>query len=68
MLTSFVTEDINTKKEAYDKAFRKGGKKEPIFHPYGKYGPHFHPAKSKFKHWHYYFSILVGAFGIEFND
>ena len=43
-----------------DKAFYKGGKKEPMFHPNGKFGPHFHPAGLKFKHWHYYFSFLLG--------
>ena len=49
-----------SRKAAYDKAFYKGGKKEPIFHPNGKFGPHFHPAGLKFKHWHYYFSFLLG--------
>ena len=58
----------NTKKGAYDKAFYKGGKKEPIFHPHGKYGPHFHPANPKFKHWHYYFSMLLGALGLNLED
>ena len=58
----------NTKKRAYDKAFHKGGKKEPKFHPHGKYGPHFHPANPKFKHWHYYFSILLGALGLDFDE
>ena len=46
-----------TKKESYQAAFKKGGKKKPIFHN-GKYGPHFHPSNPKFKHWHYYFSLL----------
>ena len=49
-----------SRKSAYDKAFYKGGKKEPIFHPNGKFGPHFHPANLKFKHWHYYFAFLLG--------
>ena len=47
-----------SRKEAYDKAFYKGGKRKPIFHPNGKFGPHFHPASAKFKHWHYYFALL----------
>ena len=60
----------NTKKQAYDKAFHKGGKKDPIYHPNGKYGPHYHPANPKFKHWHYYFSFIFGILGIdsEFTD
>jgi hypothetical protein len=33
----------NTKKEAYEKAKRAGGGKEPIHHPGGEYGPHYHP-------------------------
>ncbi len=45
-----------SRKKAYDKAFFKGGKKEPIFHN-GKYGKHFHPV-GKYKHWHYYFAII----------
>ena len=49
-----------SRKEAYDKAFYKGGKRKPIFHPNGKFGPHFHPASAKFKHWHYYFALLFG--------
>ena len=48
----------STRKKAYDKAFHKGGKKPPIYHPHGKFGPHFHPNNPKFKHWHYYFSLL----------
>lgn len=52
-----------SKKEAYDKAFYKGGKKEPIYHN-GKYGKHFHPAGSKYSHWHYYFPAFFGIFGI----
>ena len=58
----------NTKKQAYDKAFQKGGKKEPTYHPHGKFGPHYHPANPKFKHWHYYFSLIVGLLGIEMNN
>lgn len=46
-----------SKKEAKQAAFFKGGKKEPIFHN-GKHGPHYHPNDPKFKHWHYYFSLL----------
>lgn len=49
----------NTKKEAKEKAFLKGGKKKPIHHPHGKYGPHFHPNNPKFKHWHYYYTLLL---------
>ena len=55
----------NTKKKAYDKAFYKGGKKEPIYHPNGTHGPHFHPADPRFKHWHYYFAWLFGLLGFE---
>ena len=58
----------NTKKEAYEKAFQKGGKKKPILHSNGKYGPHFHPVNPKFKHWHYYFSFILGALGIELDN
>lgn len=36
-----------SRKEAYDKAFYKGEKREPIFHSNGKFGPHFHPASAK---------------------
>ena len=48
----------NSRKKAYDKAFHKGGKKKPILHMNGPHGPHYHPANPKFKHWHYYFSLL----------
>lgn len=48
----------NSKKEAYQKAFYKGGKRTPIYHN-DKFGPHFHPANPKFKHWHYFFSLLL---------
>ena len=48
----------NSRKEAYNKAFLKGGKKPPILHN-GPYGPHYHPANLKFRHWHYYFSLLL---------
>ena len=54
----------NSKKQAYDKAFYKGGKKEPTYHPNGKYGPHYHPANPKFKHWHYYFLFIWGMLGL----
>ena len=47
-----------SKKEAYDKAFYKGGKKEPIYHD-DKHGKHFHPNDPRFKHWHYFFPILA---------
>ena len=49
-----------SRKEAYDKAFYKGGKRKPIFHPNGKFGPHFHPVSAKFKHCYYYFALLFG--------
>ena len=48
----------NSKKEAYQKAFYKGGKRIPIYHN-DKFGSHFHPANPKFKHWHYFFSLLL---------
>ena len=49
----------NTKKDAYQKAFYKGGKREPILHNNGKFGPHYHPALEKYKHWHFYFTVLL---------
>ena len=58
----------NTKKQAYDKAFYKGGKRKPILHQNGKYGPHFHPANPKYKHWHFYFSFLLAILGIDMDD
>lgn len=54
----------NSKKKAYDKAFYKGGKNKPIHHPDGKYGPHFHPADPRFKHWHYYYMLILTLLGI----
>lgn len=56
----------NSKKEAYDKAFYKGGKRKPIFHAHGKHGPHFHPDDPRYKHWHYYFLWLL--FGLDADD
>ena len=58
----------NTKKQAYDKAFHKGGKRKPILHQNGKYGPHFHPANPKYKHWHFYFSFILAILGIDMED
>lgn len=58
----------NTRKKAHDKAFQKGGKRDPIYHPNGKYGPHFHPSNPKFKHWHYYFSFIFSLLGIDSNS
>ena len=52
----------NSKKEAQQRAFLKGGKRTPIHHPNGKFGPHFHPSNPKFSHWHYYY-ITVFALG-----
>ena len=49
----------NTKKEAKQRAFYKGGKKEPILHYSKKYGWHYHPSNPKFKHWHYYFHLVM---------
>ena len=58
----------NTKKQAYDKAFHKGGKRKPILHQNGKHGPHFHPANPKYKHWHFYFSFILAILGIDMDD
>ena len=58
----------NSKKSAYDKAFYKGGKKEPIYHHNGKYGPHYHPDNPKFKHWHYYFMYFLSLLGFDFES
>ena len=52
-----------SRKEAYDKAFQKGGKRKPTLHFDGQHGPHFHPT-GKFKSWHYYFGFLFGFFWI----
>lgn len=52
-----------SRKEAYDKAFYKGGKRKPIFHN-DKHGPHFHPnvpKGHKFSHWHFFFSLTILA-------
>ena len=56
----------SSKKEAYDKAFYKGGKREPTLHTNSKHGPHYHPAKGKFESWHFYFTILL--FYLFFGD
>ncbi|MBE7067976.1 MAG: RHS repeat-associated core domain-containing protein [Clostridiales bacterium] len=48
----------STRKEAYEKAFRKGKKKKPRGPELNKFGWHFHPdvpKNSPFYHWHYYF-------------
>lgn len=41
------------------KPSKKGGKTEPILHLKGKYGPHYHPNDPRFRHWHYYFTLLL---------
>ena len=58
-----------TRKEAEQAAFLKGGKTKPIFHN-GKHGKHFHPNNPKFKHWHYYFSIItiLSLFDDEYDE
>ena len=54
----------NTRKEAYERAKRAGGGKEPDLHKKSEYGPHYHPSvrkqwrdtpKSITKHDHYFF-------------
>ena len=49
----------NSKKNAKEKAFLKGGKRPPIHHPNGKYAPHYHPNDPRFSHWHYYYLWLL---------
>lgn len=52
-----------SKKEAYDKAFYKGGKRPPRGTEDHGFGRHYNPnGKSKYKHWHYTFSIVISFY------
>ena len=52
-----------SKKEAYDKAFYKGGKRPPRGPEDHGFGRHYNPnGKSKYKHWHYTFSIVISFY------
>ena len=63
-----------TRKEAYDKAFQKGGKKPPRGPENHGFGWHFHPNVPKgspYTHWHYFFKkphILIYLFLGLFSD
>ena len=52
-----------SKKEAYDKAFYKGGKRPPRGPEDHGFGRHYNPnGKSKYKHWHYTFSTMISFY------
>ena len=60
----------NSKKQAYEKAFRKGGKKKPRGPENHGKGWHFHPSvpkNSKYFHWHYYFTLIFGLLNDQKN-